>query len=70
MLTLLIMIIFKYKAKLLENTAADWANGILRNATNEFRYFMKSNFVGNYLSYFIQIKLLLLKDFKLGDIIN
>ena len=49
MLTLLIMIIFKYKAKLLENTAADWANGILRNATNEFRYFMKSNFVGNYL---------------------
>ena len=41
-----------------------------KNTTNEFRYFLKSNFVGvSRLFYFIQIKMLILKDLKLEDII-
>ena len=43
-----------------------------KNAANEYRYFLKSNFVGvniGYLFYFIQMKMTKLKDLKLEDII-
>ena len=43
-----------------------------KNTTNEYRYFLKSNFVGvnnRLLALFIQIKMLILKDLKLEDVI-